>query len=37
MEGDDLFSVNGINVAESIIVEPLIESGLTINCYPNSI
>ena len=34
-EGDDLFSVNGINVAESIIVEPLIESGLTINCYPN--
>ena len=34
-EGGDSFTVNGINIAESIIIEPLVESGLTINCYPN--
>ena len=34
-EGDDLFSINGINIAESIIIEPVIDGGLTVNCYPN--
>ena len=34
-EGDDFFSVNGINIAESITIEPVIDGGLTVNCYPN--
>ena len=34
-EGDDLFSLNGINIAESIIIEPAMNSSLTITCYPN--
>ena len=34
-EGDVFFSVNGINIAESITIDSVIENNLTISCYPN--
>ena len=34
-EGSDFFIINGINIAESIIVEFILENDVTIHCYPN--
>ena len=34
-EGNDNFSVNGINIAESIVIENTNKTITTINCFPN--